>query len=159
MLNFVSTQRTVQIFINRHNVFYARGITSIVKIACPGEKLIVFSLTADISVFIAPVKCHVDMVTTAGIISYQANTTYLDPIVYTSPQMVFKYNLDRDVGEKTMKTIILIILCVMVLFFLVLTFGTVYNMYSTRMKAQIVETSSSHTLFPMSELEEQLEIL
>ena len=102
MLNFVSTQRTVQIFINRHNVFYARGITSIFKITCPGEKLIVFSLTADILVFIAPMKCHVDMVTTAGIISYQANTTYLDPIVYTSPQMVFKYNLDRDVGEKNM---------------------------------------------------------
>ena len=60
--------------------------------------MIVFSLTADILVFIAAVKCHVDMVTTAGIISYQANATYLDPIVYISPQMVFKYSLDKDVG-------------------------------------------------------------
>ena len=69
------------------------------------------------------------MVTTAGIISYQANATYLDPVVYTSPQMVFKYSLDKDVGEKTMKTIILIILCVLVLLFLVLTFATIYYMY------------------------------
>ena len=152
-----STQRLVKIFvINRFNVFYARGITAIVKIACPGEKFIVFSLTADILVFIAPVKCHVDMVTTAGIISYQANATYLDPMVYTTPQMVFRYSLDKDVGEKTMKTIILIILCVLVFLFLVMTFETIYYMYISRITAQFIETHSSHTLSPMSELEEHL---
>ena len=95
-----STQRLVKIFIiNRFNVFYARGIKSIVKIACP------------------------------------ANATYLDPMVYTTPQMVFRYSLDKDVGEKTMKTIILIILCILVFLFLVLTFATIYYMYISRITA------------------------
>ena len=117
-------------------LLYARGKTETLKLSCLRSAPLYHSMAHDIMIFLAPMDCEINLISSDGIFTIQRNLTTNSNLV---PRFLFHYDLDSTANGNYYQWMIIIILSIITSLLLLTLAAFAFLVYKNKISTEIEE--------------------